>query len=538
MDIAVDNDRDGEVSFGGTDTTTENQPHTFWVNDDNDGTGIGSENVGSSTKDYTNGQLSSKRDLEDLSRIQLEVGSIEDALIAGDLQLGLKWKNTTDSPAIRLYLHSDILGGTGYVTDDGAAGLQIGTTYKDVLKDKSNLSTISDGSTFIFKKSFFQNLSGSEIKPLLFEGSGEGSGELAMVLLDENDQEIGEGPSVWLNLENIKNLYVRGRVDWPSNIDFPHEYTGPSEAPPEPNLSFVFDQMGYPFDQPWYETGETIFFVHGWNQAYENSISFGETSFKRLYHSGFKGRFAMLRWPTFVGEFTYNDSDYRAWKSGSALKQFVASVPGGSKNIMAHSMGNIVTGAALKEGLSINNYVLINAAVSASCYDSNASLEQGWSWANSSETPDLSTEFGFRGYLSNVSGSLVNYYLEQDFALGLWNDNNRFFKPQRYNTELPIINTTGYYYDDNESPGNRLGITFLISQSRYVRTNHEAMGYVSTSKTLAVGAESSTQGSVSSNVDLETYGYSDPGEHSGPWNHTIQNMSDFYEDLLVDFDIF
>jgi len=431
MDLAVDNDRDGEITFGGTDTTSETQPHTFWVNDDNDGTGVGSENVGSSSKDYTDGQLLSRRDLEDLSRIQLEVSSIEDALISGDLQLGLKWKNTNDSPAIRLYLHSDILGGTDYITNDSAAGLQIGTTYKDVLKDKSNTSAISGGSTFIFKKSFFQTLSGSEIKPLLFEGSGEGSGELTTVILDKNDQEIGEGPSVWLNLKNIKNMYVRGRVDWPSSVDFPHEYTGPIQDPLEPNLSFNFDIMGYPFHEPWNETEDTVFFVHGWNTTYASSTGFAETTFKRLFQSGFKGRFASLRWPTFVGEFTYNDSDYRAWKSGRALKQFVASVPGDSKNIMAHSMGNIVTGAALKEGLSINNYALINAAVSASCYDLNTSLEQGWSWASSSETPDLSTEYGFRGYLSNVSGSLVNYYLEQDFALGLWSENNRFFKPRQ-----------------------------------------------------------------------------------------------------------
>lgn len=537
-DIAVDNNRDGEVNFNSTDATSETQPHTFWVNDDNDGTGVGSENAGSSTKDYSDGQLASKRDLEDLSRIHLEVSSVEDQLISGDLQLGLKWKNTTGSPSVRLYLHSDILGGTGYITDDSAAGLQTGIAYKSALQSELGGSTLGTSGTFVFKKSFFTTLSGSEIKPLLFEGSGEGSGELTMVLLDKNDQEIGKGPSVWLNLENIKNMYVRGRADWPSGIDLPHEYAGPVNDPPEPNLNFVFDVMGYPFDQPWYETEDTIFFVHGWNQSYEKSRNFAETSFKRLYHSGFKGRFAMLRWPTFVGEFTYNDSDYRAWKSGRALEQFVNSVPGGNKNIMAHSMGNIVVGSALQQGLNINNYALINAAVSASCYDLSTSLEQGWSWASSSETPDLSTEYGFRGYLSNISGNLVNYYLEQDFALGLWNDNNRFFKPQRYNTELPIINTTGYYYDENESFGNRLGITFLVSESRYVRTNHEAMGYVSTSKTLAVGAESSTQGSVSRNVDLETYGYSDPGEHSGPWNHTIQNMSDFYEDLLVDFDIF
>ena len=64
------------------------------------------------------------------------------------------------------------------------------------------------------------------------------------------------------------------------------------------------------------------------------------------------------------------------------------------------------------------------------------------------------------------------------------------------------------------------------------------MAYVATSKTFAVGAESRTGGSIDRNVDLESYGYSDPKEHSGPWNHTVQNMSDFYDDLLEDFNVF
>ena len=97
-----------------------------------------------------------------------------------------------------------------------------------------------------------------------------------MVLL-QNGQEIAEGASVWLNLENIKNLYVRGRADWPGTSP-PRESYGPENDPPEPSLNFVFDIMGYPFDMPWYETGETIFFVHGWNMPYENSISFARNN--------------------------------------------------------------------------------------------------------------------------------------------------------------------------------------------------------------------------------------------------------------------
>jgi len=47
----------------------------------------------------------------------------------------------------------------------------------------------------------------------------------------------------------------------------------------------------------------------------------------------------------------YNESEYIAWKSGKSLKQYVNNLPAGyARNVVAHSMGNIVTGSALKGG--------------------------------------------------------------------------------------------------------------------------------------------------------------------------------------------
>ena len=43
---------------------------------------------------------------------------------------------------------------------------------------------------------------------------------------------------------------------------------------------------------------------------------------------------------------------------------------------MAHSMGNIVVGSALREKAVINNYALMNAAIPAECYDDRSDLRQ------------------------------------------------------------------------------------------------------------------------------------------------------------------
>jgi pimeloyl-ACP methyl ester carboxylesterase len=514
MDIAVDANKNGEVEFG-SDQTEENEPYVFWVNNDADS--ASGEDPGSSTENHTDGQINGIRDLEDFTRLHIDVSSILPMLKDDSLDLALKFENTTGSPGIKLWAAKDADGGIGYLED------------ATIAQDHLSLGApgVINGSTpHVIAQQYWDDLpDGTDTAYLLYEGSGVGKGELTLEI-QSSGEALGDGPSVWLELRDIKTMYVRGKSDWPSNVDYPHEYAYPNVAPPEPNMSYTIDSMGHSFDAPWYETGETIVFVHGWNQPYENSIAFAETGFKRLWNRGFTGRYAMFRWPTFVGGLTYNDSDYRAWKSGQPLKQFVESLPG-TKNIMAHSMGNIVASSALKQGLFVSNYALIHAAVPAACYDSNTGLNQ-WSYT----TPDTEADLGFRGYLENVSGHLINFYLREDSALSLWATSNQLFKPQRYNAF-----TTGYYYDPNEVAGKRIGISFLTQIGRFVNRPHEAMAYVAQSQTLAVGAEGGTRGIISVYINLESYNYSDNTEHSGPWNYSIQEIYEFYDDLMDMFDL-
>ena len=141
------------------------------------------------------------------------------------------------------------------------------------------------------------------------------------------------------------------------------------------------------FEQPPDEAKQAILFVHGWNMSPDGSRNFAETMFKRIWHRGFKGRFAYFRWNTDwsdafdnvpgVGQAAeayfanYNDSEYTAWtQAGSQLTEFVQQVPSDyTKNIAAHGMGNIVVGSALVAGMTVNNYAMMQAAVPAACYD-------------------------------------------------------------------------------------------------------------------------------------------------------------------------
>ena len=201
--------------------------------------------------------------------------------------------------------------------------------------------------------------------------------------------------------------------------------------------------------------------------------------YKRLWHSGYKGRFVAFRWPTFYGGpgpddddpfrgfSTYNDSEYRAWKAGQSLAQYVNQLPPQYKRqIAAHSMGNVVSGSAFQHGMIVDSYALLNAAVPAICYQAN--VQRRWPSfsgiyaaitahrdynvpspnpnAPHSGTPVDDPDANIRGIsylnqLSALNARVINFYLESDFATSIsWNANNMALRPTAF--ALPLDGRT------------------------------------------------------------------------------------------------
>ena len=157
-----------------------------------------------------------------------------------------------------------------------AAKAQLDGVFGIAVTDKSGKQSVDTASTFIFKQDYWNGLTGANPKKcLLFEGVSEGKGELEIVLLNKNGMELGSGGSVWLDLKNIKKMYQRrdltGEQQWPASQ----------------------------FDSDPTETHDAVIFVHGWNTSPEGAQTTAETMFKRLWHRGFKGRYAAVRWKTY-----------------------------------------------------------------------------------------------------------------------------------------------------------------------------------------------------------------------------------------------
>ena len=551
-ELMVDGNRDGQMSIDDPlihdrDITSEERPYRFWLNDDDDtelnynGEGGAStgpteeEKVPAPRPDYSLRQIASKRNLEDFSRLWIYFSGLQDAITSGTIQVGLRWKNVTPgtSPAVNIYPSADAEGSDSYVKDDNAAQAQIGDPiFNEAVRDKYGVQTIYVGTRFIFKTDYWAGLTTENLKKcLLFEGAGEGKGELEIVFYDQNDVEIGNGGSLWLDLKDIKKMYRRvditGRNQWPNTA----------------------------FDPDPAETKQAIIFVHGWNMSPEGASNYAETMFKRLWQRGFKGRYAAVRWNTdwsstfdnvpLIGETVdayladYNGSEHEAWLAGTPLKNFIETLVGFTKNVVAHSMGNIVVGGGLRHDMTIDNYALLNPAVPAASYDEGTYLQQFpapgafgyyyWDTRTPDDDPDFQTRaLAYRRQLTSAKGNLINFYLPNDRATTYaWDFNNNTFKPAR-----------GFFYDRNESDGFKL----WQAEGLVRRTLHdpeEAMPFADQSWSKAAGAESRTAGAIKSSVNLSSEEYSIQGQtggfqddHSAEFHRSVQQLQSFYRELL------
>ncbi|MFA7233171.1 MAG: LamG-like jellyroll fold domain-containing protein [Terrimicrobiaceae bacterium] len=521
VDLAVDANRDGVIDNKDRGKVTEQKPWRWWINDDNDGTGDGSENVGGAA-DSADAEIKSKRDLEDLTRLWFYFGGMQASIADGTFKIGLKWKSVTGSPSIKIYQAVETDGGVAYLTSDATAGSQIGGTYKTAK------ATVSGSTSVMLPTDVFTNF--SEQNPtahLLFEGVSEGKGQLVVTIHKSDGTEIGEGPGVWLDLKQIKDMYERGFSN-PINMIAPFDRAANFDIE-----TVSVSTTGASFQKPSDETSQCILYVHGWNTDVAGYDANSATMFKRLWHRGFKGRFAALRWDTMMGgafEFeSFHISEWRGYNFGKSLQDYATNLrsrlSGYSINVIAHSLGSALLTSALDRGVSIDNCIYTQGALSASMFDPNAPLRGG-----NFTTPDLATDGGYRGWLAPSAVNIVSFFNSGDTVLFGW---------QAYQNGKPHDATGPGQYRYTASTGRRwIEYSSGSLPTRDVFDNHESMAFVAISRTAAVGAEGATAGAVNVGYNLGSGGLGYGGEHSPQFERRIQqNLQPYYNQILLRFDI-
>lgn len=563
--LAVDADRDGTIRWDASDATRSERPYRFWINNDDDSSegGGNMEGKGNDSDDY---QIRLPRDLEDFSRLWLDVDGVIDLLISGDVELALEWRNVVGAPAIQLYPAVESNGGRGYLQDMEVARQHSLShsplpAYATAVVDKSlTRRTIKPGTRFIFQKAAWSSLPQRRQFYFLWEATAIGKGDLVAVVLRGN-QVVAESAPLHLRLLDVRQMYHQAE-GLPAE-GFPEPYRSLSQQPVLPRLGLTeTPPIDFRDEQP-----ISIVFVHGWNMSQRESLTFADTMYKRLWHQGFRGRFALFRWPTddlFGLEVldpnlhtSFNFSEHRAWVYGAVLKMFLERLPTEmDRNVVAHSMGGVVLTSALRNGAALRTGIYMQAAIPASVFDSRPTLNYSPLVAAEPassplfETPDAyAAERGYRGLLSPVEARLFNYYNEDDFALqtgdfvyGLikanWIVNQIQQRPHLHR------NANGVSYS---WPGGRKGMMgpprFWLYRPEYksfgrqVISQQEIWAFNARSRSKALGAEGRTANLVAPGRARNLGDWkmlAARADHSGQFTRTIQELVPFYTQLLRD----
>jgi hypothetical protein len=428
---AVDRNGDGQIEFTGTnDLTAQNLRYLFWINNDFEIFARSSPITGDLYYEYDDARttagatdfyfnyIHNERDLEDFTRLHIHV-PIPFA--------GTNWGVRIKGGDIKLFGGTD--GTTDYLTRPDVASSLVGTNGVEFFGRTGTGPVWIPGDRFDSNRKLF----------LLFE-----AGQAAVITLDVDlvwqGQVVGR-TQVWLNLLDVKSMYDQWVVGDLENATPSTDYTPAFTASHAGSIHpDVLDQL----------TGATnyVLFVHGWNMLRWEKQAFAETAFKRLWWQGYRGRFGAFRWPTYhMGLATvfstlinYDCSEYNSWKSATALESLLVYLNdpnhcAGNVRVMAHSMGNVVTGETLRrlrdfrlpgtDQPYVRNYLALQAAIPAHCYDDQGHEIGFHPLAADNLTPNRYARYWrdtdgpyFSG--PNGAGTYKNYTNPGDYALKKW----------------------------------------------------------------------------------------------------------------------
>jgi len=546
LQLDVNHDGVMDLSFGGPDNTSQCRPFVFWINNDDDEPGIFSGPdrdlpVPPNSPDYLGPYIHSERDLEDFARLWICGMPLLGA--SNGYTATLSWTNiSSGSPAIKLFPAAETNGGTGYLTDTNIAYAQISAVLPLRITGPGVVfAQITNGAVFTFPGDFFTN---NADKHFLFEGAGIGSGELVLSIYQGTNVIAQTGS--WLDLRDVKDFYEQAYA------------TNVTSGKPPSSLVSDFGVIQTTKSTAPDETKQIIVFIHGINNTAESYEISSATIFKRLYWSGYHGRFASFRWPcaylpwNTANPFQYNLGEFYAFKSATALKNYLSYLRNNRPDLAsygidlyAHSQGNVVASEAILQGAPFDNYILTQGAFPAHCYDTNAPflqklLDAETNSVNAVQTPFYPVNGGYHGYCSLIHGNLIDFYNTNDFALATgttgplqtnWEEDQRTQKPGAF------LGGPSYIYDTN----TLITTGYYTFGSSYTVTDlQEIKALVARSRSKAVGAQGGLGGVIGSSVDLgsSAFGFGRTRtEHSAQFDRPIQTVWGYYDEVLLSFGI-
>jgi hypothetical protein len=556
LQLDVNHDGAMDLSFAGQDNTSAARSALMWVNNDHDEPASGNQpdrdlndwgNPPPVPPDYNYGQIRCQRNLEDFARIWICGTPTLPTNQSCTVQLGWSQINS-GAPRMRLYRASETNGGIGYLTNTAIAAQQIA-------QNNLPIGEISPSSTLTLPANVFSN---GLNKYFLYEAGGVGSGQLTLTI--SQGSNIIAQTSAWFDFHDIRDFYEQALVtnvlqDWPDMV--------------QTNLTSGFHLLS-PAKANSGDAKQLAVFIHGWRMSVWDWYNFSETMLKRLWWQGYQGRFAALRWPTRnantelfpqMGFITYNRSESIAFKSGTGAAAYLNDLrnrfPDYTISGCSHSMGGIVAMQTLKELAAagqqpLNNWVLMQAAVPAQCFDPNVpNFQMFLNGEALVPTPDV-----YRNYAAGITnalrhgGRIANFFNPDDFALWTWQLNQALYVTNLLGNGVTTMKPNAFFGYSTDGTNSILS-TNVWNQSFYsiiyggyygngptrtITDPLELMPFVARPRSLATGAQPNVHGQIQGlllNLETQLGFGADEGDHSGQFNRNIQEppVWPFYSQL-------
>jgi hypothetical protein len=551
VSLQLDANHDGnmDLSFNGTDATSQNSPFVFWCNNnfdrwDNDGIFSTPEQDDVQQGSDAGGELNADpddpdcnyrdlngnriipctRDLEDFAR--LRICGFSDALIT-NLPYGstitLSWGDVgnpnPNNPTIDIFSLADPDGGTGYLTNE--------TTAAGEVENSSSLyvGRIAPGQGMQLQPYMFDSQHPYANHNFIWCGVTNGTGALTMTIADASSNVLAQS-TVYIQINDIKQMYERWTV---------------GENPAKPPLSTPepASDDGYPAGLPAFQYAAPqssnttyILHVHGFNMPTWTKDRYAETEFKRLYWQGYQGRFGEFRWPTtqqgiFNATSAFDDSENQAWSSAPGLLNLLTNLNAeypGNVYLTAHSHGNVVAGEALRlatqQGLGqlVNTYVAMQGAVDSHAYDPTTPTRPV-----SFATPDRYGQYYTNGAASYFSGSAsagtyVNFFNTNDYALTILWQPDQNLKPD-----------AGYGYSSTDDTWWQQG-AFTNIQMVFPQDAYTIFSYCDQAHGYALGAQLNVSGVFSTNNQVNLPNVWPPDPLNNDYRAHIWHSAEFRSD--------
>jgi alpha-tubulin suppressor-like RCC1 family protein/pimeloyl-ACP methyl ester carboxylesterase len=357
LDMIPDWNRDGVIDANDKGKVTSNTPWRFWINDDDDsdadadGTG-GDDLPGQLDEDRSDNIVNGIRDLVDFFPVFVDLKNTLEILPSSEYTYRLK---QADSALAGFETEIQPASANEYLQN-----LEETEKYKN-----SGSNLIKPDGSFILTDAFLNKIKTENKGILLLEGRAETTAPLILEVVRKSDNNVVSSREMPLSISGVEKMFRHKNL---RDVAVGGNQSGANSR------DDTYTARNYPESM---DKDSYLVWVHGYSNDGDEARATYSEIFKRLFWSGYKGKFYPISWngdplATLNIARHYHNSTVNAFATADDLALFVngLSVDGSNVCVVGHSLGNMVVGSAINDhAMRCTKYFAIDAAVALEAYN-------------------------------------------------------------------------------------------------------------------------------------------------------------------------